>query len=143
MTKVWWHATFPAELRAVVEPLVHLHMALMPTWVHELCVYYAPLEANAAATMGADPEYRRAKLTITGDFFNASDEDRQQMMLHEFIHLPVSPLTNFTHALIDKLEDEQLKLYLRDHWRQCMEGMVCDFEKIIADMHARIGLIVP
>lgn len=125
----WWQPGFPPELRAVVEPLILQHAHLLPTWIHELCVKYEAENGNCAL-MGTEHEYRRAHLTLTGNFLKADADERWQTIRHEFLHVPLHPLTSWTKDLIHRLagDDDRLRDWLLSEWQERLEAAVCDLE---------------
>lgn len=132
----------PAEVRSAVEPYIDHWLHLLPTWVHELAIKYDPENGNSAL-MGSQPQYRIAHLTITGWFLKADDDDRESTIVHEFLHAPLHPLTDWTKDLIERLtgDDERLADWLRSEWQERLEAATCDLEKAVQRTAARSDLV--
>lgn len=132
MPDVWWSTEVPDEVRATVEPILDRWLHLLPTWVHELAVKYDPSNDNNAL-MGSEPHYRRAHLTVTGWFFRADADERDATIVHEFCHVPLHPLTDWTRDLIERLagDDERLAGWLRSEWQERVEAATCDMERAV------------
>lgn len=121
----------PPEVWDAVEPLLLRHVALVPTWCHEVRVFWDSSDGETSAKCGADYEYRVARVTICGGFFDYGPAGRDEAIRHEFLHIPLCPLTDWTRDLIHRLtgDDTRLRDWLLSEWRERLEGAVCDLEK--------------
>lgn len=120
----------PPEIWDAVEPLLFQFAYLVPTWCHQVNVFYSA-ECQNSAECKAFYEYRNAQVVIGAPFLRGPHGDRVETIRHEFLHLPIAPMTDWTKDLIHRLagEDERLRDWLLSEWRERFEGAVCDLEK--------------
>jgi len=126
---IWYSPTLPPEIKTVLEPILRAYLHILPTWMHELIVRYDAADQNAA-TMNIDQEYRRATLTVTGQWLLQFPGDREENIRHELSHILVGPLTEWTKDLIDRLakDDERLSEWLKKEWQLILEGVTTDVQ---------------
>lgn len=127
--RVWWSKSVPPEIREAVEPHVERWAFVLPGWVHELGISYDPNSANCAETKG-DIAYRRAHIYVGPHFVQNEGPDREEIIRHELAHVVLHPLTDWTKDIVSRLagDDERLAEWLREEWRQRLEGATCDIE---------------
>jgi len=110
--RVEW-GDLPRELRQVLEPYIDRYIDLLPGWCHTLKVL-SVVQAEEAdgdlsdcvVAMSADYKYRRAKMFVDTDFLAMQDEEREQTVIHEFVHVLNAPFVDFTDQLIAILEEK-------------------------------------
>lgn len=127
--RIWWHDGIPSEVRTAAEPHIEAWAHLLPGWCHELGVRFVADEENAASAKG-DMPYRRATIYLGPHWLDSNNADREEVIRHEICHVALSPLTDWTKDLIERLagEDERLAAWLREEWRHRLEGATCDLE---------------
>ena len=125
---VSWNPDVPEEVRASVEPYIRRWEHLAPTWIHDLRVAWDP--KGDGASMSTHHEYRYARIEVTGKFLDMPAYERDDAVRHEFLHIPLAPLTNWTKDLIERLakDDERLRDWLHSEWRERLEAAVVDLE---------------
>jgi hypothetical protein len=95
----------PPEIKALVESLIERHAPLLPAWVAEVYVQWAPgSEANAEVTVS--DEYRRLTLSI-GPGFLTFPGDRSHTIRHEFCHAYTIPISARARECICKCFDSE------------------------------------
>jgi hypothetical protein len=109
--RVEWGVELPREIRTVLEPFVGRYLDLLPGWCHTLKILPAALAdegegdlSDCVMAMAADYKYRRAKLFVNPDFLELGDEEREQTVVHEFVHVLNAPLIDFSDQLIAILD---------------------------------------
>lgn len=129
MVRVEYDPKVPAEIERAVNPIVQRWLHLLPTWCHDLYVMYDAASINMGE-MGSDHEYRRATLVIGPEWLKEHEVGRDEVVRHEFCHVPLHPLTAWTKAMIDRLaaDDERLAEWLRSEWQERLEAATCDVE---------------
>ncbi len=126
---IWYDKRVPDEIHYAVDSIIGELAYVLPTWLHEIAVHFDPDQENAA-TMYADKPYRIAHLTVSGGWLRADKRERVEMIRHEFVHIVLSPMTNWVKDLVPRLvvDDDRLKDWLLEEWRERLEGATCDFE---------------
>ena len=108
--KIEWGADLPRELRQVLEPYVTRYLDILPPWCHTLQILPetdpAELASETYMSMTADYKYRRATLRAFPQFLSRGDEEREQTIVHEFVHVLNAPLVDFTDQLVAILEEK-------------------------------------
>jgi len=108
--RVEWGLELPREVRAVVEPYVVRYLDILPPWCHTLFVGEEkdPKEkAETYASIKADYRYRRARMAITPTFLEGTDEEREQTVVHEFVHVLNAPMVDFQDQLIELVKENE------------------------------------
>ena len=97
----------------VLEPFVTRYLDILPPWCHTLKILPARTDdpdggepPDFRMAMAADYKYRHAKLFVDADFLTMRDEEREQTVVHEFVHVLNAPLIDFTDQLIAILEEK-------------------------------------
>ena len=111
--RVEWGLDLPREIRTVLGPYVDRYLDLLPPWCHTLKILPigAAIEddgdlSECVMAMAADYKYRRAKLFVDTDFLSMQDEEREQTVVHEFVHVLNAPFIDFADQLIAILEEK-------------------------------------
>jgi len=133
---VKWDASFPADLRVVVEPLIRDHLHYLPSWVAEVPVFWVDgMECPAQARV--QEEYRWIAIDIGPSFF--SGQDRAHMILHEFCHAYTIPPTKVAKECIRNFCPEETAPGLRiaeDVITQRMEAATEDLTLMLERIRA-------
>jgi hypothetical protein len=120
------HDDLPKHISKVVAPLVEQHRDLLPTWCHSLSIVMTNEPCRAACE--SRPEYRGAQLQIGSLFMNDPDDERENTIVHEFIHVTLSPLDQLAYDLSPKHEQNQEAAEMaHEAIRRALEGVVSDF----------------
>lgn len=124
-----------AEARRAVEACVWV----LPFWVHLLRVERGySTEGRTVAEITCDNEYRMATVRIYGDWYDAPEQRRREMLLHEFAHAILDPLAQWMRGtVLGILKDSNPALYdvLRAEVTAKTEAVVQD----LAFTFGRIG----
>lgn len=130
--RVVWDEKCPRELRSAVEPLLDRWLHLLPTWCHSLVVAYDS-ECDDVANCLAEHEYRGARITIGGNWLRQPTYERESIIVHELLHVPLVVLTEWTKDLVHRLvgDDERLRDWLLSEWQERFEAVTCDLEHSI------------
>jgi hypothetical protein len=118
------HDDLPKHISKVVMPLVEKHRELLPTWCHSLSIVMTNDPCRAACE--SRPEYRGAQLHIGAYFMNDPDDERENTIVHEFIHVTLSPLDQMAYELVPKGNPEAAEM-AQEAIRRALEGVVSDF----------------
>ena len=116
---VTWEPDIPADIRAIVEPHLERWKGLVPTWVQEFIVRYDPMSDNRMAVK-VNHRGRWAVLIVTGHWLGEASEEREESMIHEFIHICLEPLVAPVSGIIDDMTDEDTRE------RKLVESMFSD-----------------
>lgn len=126
---IWYDKRVPQEIKDALEPVIIAQSYVLPTWCQEIAVHFDP-EQESAASMYANKPYRIAHLTVSGGWLRAAEKERIDMVRHEFVHVVLSIMTNWTKDTLNRLitDDKRLLDWLLDEWGERLEGATCDFE---------------
>lgn len=100
-----WESDFPADVRAIVEPYLARWLPLLPTWCQEFRVRYRGGESN---TLKVDVSHRNrwAVLTVSGNWLDEPDSEREEAIIHELIHVALEPFCVATRRIVEDLTQE-------------------------------------
>ncbi len=136
--RIQYRPDVPSEIREAVDPLLRRHASLVPTWCHEVVVFYDAENGDDVANVRVLHPYRFAQVTICPPWLRQTAEDREQAIRHELIHIPLAPMTDFVKDLIERMggEDGRFCEWVQDQWRERFEGAVCDLERAVQQIAA-------
>jgi hypothetical protein len=83
--RFWFDETCSTEEISAIRPLLEKHQAMIPPWLdtlHVECMTHEPDEPRCLASMRAEPEYRRAKLTVYALWLSELPHQREQTLVH-------------------------------------------------------------
>lgn len=95
------YGTIPAEVRAVVEPLVEKYLVLAPGWLKEVSVYWD--EGSSGAAMTTRDEYRDCILYVGPWFLSCDADERDSIIRHEYMHLYTTPIKRIAFDCIQNI----------------------------------------
>lgn len=100
-----WEPDFPADVRAIVEPVLTDCLWLVPTWCQEFIVRYAP---HVDARMQTEVSHRNrwAILMVTGQWLNEPADERTTTLTHELAHLVLEPFAVAANRVKDRLSGD-------------------------------------
>lgn len=100
-----WMEPMPSEVRRALEPMLDRWLPLLPTWVQSLSVEYA---SESADVMHVRIHYtnRWAVIGVTGSWLKYDDDERQNALRHELMHVCVEPLRRAARNAIEATTDE-------------------------------------
>lgn len=127
-----WQPCVSDAVRALAEPILDRWRWLIPSWCHELLVFYRETDGdNAAAACRTYPEYRYAQLMIYGSFVGKQrPDDRENAIIHELLHVQLQPLVQeFKHLLAQQVPEGPLREWANTNHTGAMEGVVCDLAR--------------
>lgn len=96
-----WEADFPADIRAIVEPVLEPWRPLFPTWCQELILRFDP---KPAARMQAELNHRSrwGVLIVTASWLADPPAQRESSLVHEIVHFALEPLAVAVKAGLDE-----------------------------------------
>ena len=125
---VTWEPDIPADIRAIVEPVLKHWDWLVPTWCQEFDVRYNPMK-DARMAVTVNYHNRWAVLHVTGQWFGEPEDMREMCLVHELIHIFLEALTAPVGRIIEGATEEDSKeRALAD--RMFADGM----EQTVADL---------
>jgi len=125
----------PTEVRAAVEPLLRKWEWLIPTWVHQLTVFWNDKDSARICNL-AEPEYRRAWIALLNGWLTNDPETRERDVVHELIHFSLEPIASFAETLIERTipdEDSAFRKWADEELRRVVEGCTVDLQNAITD----------
>lgn len=133
--RIAYDADLPAEVRQAVEPYITAHAHRLPGWVYELRVGFDDNNQDANAWNRTNPEYRWARINVCAGFLTESAEDRNEIVLHELVHIPVQALVNAAWRLCEEVKEQSpaAERLAREAVRVAMEGAVTDVTCMLLD----------
>lgn len=140
MAEITWDGDAPAEVRAIVEPVLARYTHLMPPWLQRLHLAYDPNGNHCTADADSSPEYRWAKITLRSAFILETPEEREATIVHELIEVALSPVRTFTDDLIDRLLREDAPKFhgwTEEHFMRVTEGVIQDLTRGLVGREGR------
>lgn len=135
-----WEPDFPVDIRAIVEPYLLRWIPLLPTWCQELRVRYRG-EIGAVAQVDISHRNRWALLIIGGNWLDEPEEEREEAIIHELIHVALEPLSTAASELVETLADDgtPLRRLAETQLRNGVECSVDDLARSIQRLASRIA----
>lgn len=93
----------PDELRSTASQLLDRHERLVPGWVKLLAVRYNSELVDCYADVSVEQSQNRAVLTFAGGFLDCDEQEREWVVVHEIMHMRLSPLEKAWDAMMDAL----------------------------------------
>lgn len=132
MPRVHWAESVPREVRQTFAPYVDRYLALLPAWLYDLSVDWDDGDTDSTASMTSKVEYRRGTVTVSPAWLSEDAARREQVARHEFSHFVLEPVDAFVRTLLDQLkDDEALQAWVKESWRQTLEGAVTDLTDVL------------
>lgn len=135
--RIEWEGDFPADLRAIVEPLFTPLEVLLPTWCQTVVLRYVPHDTSTLK-IELSIRNRWALIRICPSWFTESAVERQDAFIHEMCHALLEPFQwSVTRALNDygPPADEPGHAYLHqsidDALEQAVEDTARAFQKLL------------
>lgn len=124
------HNDLPPQISKVVAPIIAKHKGLLPTWCHT--VHLVMTNEPCRAACESKPEYRGAQIQIGPLFMNDPDEERENTIVHELIHVTLSPLDQLAYSLAPQPGvNQEASDMACEAIRRALEGCVSDFMRYI------------
>lgn len=105
-----WEPDFPADLRAIVEPHLMRWLPLLPTWCQEFRVRYRGDGDGATAKVAMSHKNRWAVLTVHGAWIDEPEEEREEAVIHELIHVALEPFSAASGRILEDLTEKDTPL---------------------------------
>ena len=88
----------------------------------DIAIYAAAVDSGLGLGNISGIEYRRAAVDVYYLFFDQTQEQQEQDILHELVHIHQAVLLNIiSDDLLPLVKNEQLKEYLERHIRKAIE----------------------
>jgi hypothetical protein len=134
--RFWFDDTCSPEETGAIRPLLEKHQRIIPPWIDTVrveCRTHDAEEPQCLASMHAQTEYRRAKLTIFALWLGELPEHREQTIVHELLHLYTHAQRLFTKDVIilATAEHKTMGDYLREQERKVNEGATEDLTLLL------------
>lgn len=128
-----WDEDCPAEVRASMEPHIERYRDLLPGWLAELRLGFDDNDQAGIAYTRCNPEYRWARIMTCGTWLKENNADRDEVLLHEMVHIPLQPLVVVFEDLLATLDDTPapIKAWARDQLRRALEGACTDVTEML------------
>lgn len=105
MAEPRWEPDFPADVRAIVEPILARWLLLLPTWCQEFRVRYRG-DLDNTAMVEISHRNRWALLTVSGNWLDEPESEREEAIIHELLHVALEPLWVAASRLIEDVTPE-------------------------------------
>lgn len=139
-----WDAEFPADVRAIVEPVLLRWLPLLPTWCQEFRVRYRGDNANTAQ-VNVSHRNRWAILTIAGNWLSEPRIEREEAIIHELIHVALEPCWSAASRFLEDVTQDGTPLRefahsaLTDGLECSVDDLARSIQRLIACRHAPAG----
>lgn len=136
MSRFEW-VDLPAEIREAAEPYFLAHEWIIPAWCRVVKVEYVDKgDGRFSAESEAFPHYRFGCVRLLPSWLKLSEVERARVTMHEFVHLALWPITQFTDDLLERFapaKDGPLAKHVRKEWAEVLEGVTEDFAWALSD----------
>ena len=128
----------PESVRREVKPFFSLIDRLAPRWCSRVWVQWEAVcegdEACKAETV-TRYEYRYGAITLHGKWLDDDAECRRETIIHETLHLYVSPLSGYVRHLASSLSgDETMETVTGEQCREYQESVVQDLTLLVSEI---------
>ncbi|GIK18657.1 MAG: hypothetical protein BroJett004_08210 [Planctomycetota bacterium] len=96
----------PAEVERAVRPALSVALAIVPRWAREVRVKWDDANNEHEANVHASAAYRSCCISVCPAFIALAPREREQVLMHELVHLHVSPLHTAALDALHALSDE-------------------------------------
>lgn len=136
--RLLYEGVVPAEVQAVLQPLVAKWEWIIPSICHELRVSFVSEEVEDGTLMAVQlsPEYRACNLRVYPLWLKETKKERERSVVHELCHIVVAPLTEFTDDIIRRT-GKPTSGVLREQHRRLYEGVVVDLTQSLLEQRKR------
>ena len=124
MAYVLIYEDVPTEVKAWFDPVLKEYSFLVPGWVEDLFIRY---DASSSCLMHARLCYRNrwAALYLTGTTLGCLESDRRITLLHELVHILLSPAAETIEMVIKSLPAVQRSVF-KELFENSMEAVTED-----------------
>jgi hypothetical protein len=125
----------PNEVVGAIASHLERWAFLVPAWCREVNIVWNDREADTGAlSVAVYYEYRNADIEVLPNFLTNS-EGRERHVVHELIHLSLSPLTTTAEAMRDALVKKvpDVEDWATEMIRQGEESVTCDLAALMLD----------
>ena len=134
MLRLEWIDDTQPDVRGILEEL--LAVAVLPSWLQQLYVAYDPEKGDEKASVSPELAYRRATLTF-GSLLKYTEQDRQDTVVHEGVHVFLTPIEEVVERMIPLLPKEQRGL-LRKLYDTAVEATTTDLTYAIRHLQHEV-----
>jgi hypothetical protein len=105
--RIEWEGDFPADLRAIVEPVFAPLEILMPTWCQTVVLRNTP-DLDSTLKVEISIRTRWILIRVGPTWFSVSAIERRNSMLHEIVHVLLEPLNWAMKRIVEAQELESV-----------------------------------
>jgi len=134
---VEWEGDFPADLRAIVEPVFAPLEVLLPTWCQTVILRHSPF-LDSTLKIEISVRNRWALIMVGPDWFSHPAAQRENSFIHELCHVLVEPYQWTVARALDAHGPEEnsaahrlLQQVLSDGLEQAVEDMARAFYRVL------------
>ena len=135
--RIEWEGDFPADLRAIVEPVMMPLEIVLPMWCQTLIVRNAPTLEHTV-TVECSIRNRWALVRVGPGWFSNTAAEREDSLIHEFSHALIEPFHWTTARALDAYGPEAgtpgralLNQVVSDGLEQAVEDIARAFQKAL------------
>ena len=135
-SKIDYHPDLPLEIKEPLDKLINKWNWICPPWLKELSVVDAFHDDSARLSITTNPEYRSATLFVGPSWIRGDEQQREDDIVHELLHIIVAPLSNFGITLIDKTlgpDAPVFESWAKEQHRLAIESVMSDLQHIMTN----------
>jgi hypothetical protein len=134
VSRFFYHASIPAEMRPLVESYFEPLAWMVPRWCERVNVMWSEAsEEDTAMNTQAHFSYRFGEVTVYPCWLGLREEVKRNVVLHELIHLHLLPLHDYANNTLGKLlkDNEVFKAHAQGVLDEYHEGATQDLADVI------------
>lgn len=137
MSKIEYHKSVPAAVRAELARFVPRFEWLIPAWCQRVTIKWATHDRDdhlCTAETFTQCEYRWAEIVLYAKWLEDGDALKAQTIAHELLHVVTNPFWRYVKEVhAETLQDDEPKLYahVKAHATRYYEGVVEDLAELI------------
>lgn len=125
--KLLLDGSVPDDMLADVESRVRRLSPILPHWLNKLLVFWSETKQSLTASVSVNTTYRWAHVYIHPGYLEMNHRERDECILHEFVHISLDRMCAEAAATVDDLvEDQRYRDRLRNQMRDSIEECVQD-----------------
>jgi hypothetical protein len=136
-----WNRQMPAEVRAILEPLLDKWDFVLPGWCDQLILEWDTVENDDESTLRCQPqeEYRQIRVIVFGQWLIEQEENREEAVLHELAHTLSAPLLDHAEDMLELGKGKTDGKLLDELERRALERTNCDVTTALMRAYERGG----
>ncbi len=134
MSRLFFNASFPADLRGKISSLLVQLEWMLPLWVQRCDIQWEATNSHAIAQCEVMPDYRIVRITIAPLFLEFDELRQYEFLTHEMVHCFNLPLAVLAREITDMLCEtgSQLHTVLNKQIDEKMEMITQDMSYVLA-----------